>query len=362
MILLATHSDPQVMQNAVKDIDYTPDVTSDAYWDAHNIAIVRISEISNDDQGRSLITYTVRRSISDGGKPGTETVRSSHLWFGMDEEPPRLAVNQELILYKSKQGQEPVVASLVHETNRRQIAALLQIARLRTEAGPTQAILESAMDQDEVVSRYSLRRLLSNPPSQPPQGYVARLVQLRDQQSRPAVSRILSEELAEQLEGREKSDGEYSWLQDAIRQTPAADWTDIKPFVDRIVEFEGKRRDNVVFLTGLVKQQNAQRQRRIAAYSSFDDPRMFHAGAPDQLSDVIFDTCIQMLKDPDPVIRGAGAALLHKGAARIASPHRSTYVERAKQAIQSASEHEEDAGVRGQFTHYLSLLRQIPAA
>ena len=346
-----------------KSIDYTPDITSDPYWDNHKIGIVRITRIERDEHGRSLLTYTVTRQISSSPIANNKTVRSSDLWFGMHVDEPRLAVNQELLLYEAMQGNDPIVASCLDDTNREQVAALLAIARLRADRGVTQSVLDSCFDGNEVTAQYSLRRLLGDFPFRAPAGYEARLLQLRDQPRRSAQTRLLADTLLEKLRGRpEASDAEYSWLKDAIIHTPAADWTALKPFVDRIVQFDQKRQETISFLTGIVRQQNAPLELRIAAYSTFDDPRMFHFDAPDPPSDLLFETSIRMLNDSDPTIRRAGAALLYNIAVRVALPHRSEYIQHAMQAIEAKRGGEADPTTRSQFEHFLNLLRKVSSA
>jgi hypothetical protein len=95
---------------------------------------------------------------------------------------------------------------------------------------------------------------------------------------------------------------------------------------------------------------------RIAAYSTFDDPRLFSFDHPDADSQKIFDACIRMLKDPEPLMRGAGAALLYNISAKVDASNRPKYVEQAEVAIRSASAVESDPVTRQQMSHYLKLL------
>jgi hypothetical protein len=361
MSFVATQPDSGAWQVRAKNIDYTPDITSDSYWNGHSIALVQITHIGKDDNGVVWITYTVTQAFADGVLQSPRTVRASEFWFGADE-PPQFAEHQALVVYQSKGTKQPLAATLTDEAHRGELAALQRISQLRLEPGATSAVQESAFDQNDLISRYSLKRLLAAPDFEAPQGYAARLSHLRDETFRPAETRILSVQLAERLEGRQGDSGdEYAWLKEALTHTPAADWMDLKPFASRLLEFEHMRQETAALLTGIVKQQTAPQTLRIAAYSTFEDPRLFHSDPPDPVSDLVFQTCIQMLNDSDAVVRGAGAALLHNLAARIAQPYRSKYVERAKQAIQSAREHESDPAARSQFDHFLNLLGRIPA-
>jgi hypothetical protein len=361
MSFVAIQPDSGAWQDRAKNIDYTPDITSDSYWNDHSIALVQISHIGRNNNGVVWVTYMVTQVFADGAVQNPRTVRASEFWFGSDEQP-QLAEHQALVVYVSKRTKQPLVASPADEAHRGELAALLSISRLRTEPGATPAVQASVFDENDLISRYSLRRLLADPAFQAPQSYAARLAELRDKPSRPAESRILSAKLAGRLEGRrDGSDEEYAWLKEALTHTPAADWMDLKPFTSRMLELEQKRQETADLLTGIVKQQTAPQGLRIVAYSAFEDPRIFHSDPPDPVSDLVFQTSLQMLNDRDAVIRGAGAALAHNLAARVDKPYRSKYVERAKQGIQAAREHESDPGVRSQFDHFLNLLGRIPA-
>jgi hypothetical protein len=358
MSFMAIQPDLGAWQVRAKNIDYTPDITSNSYWNDHSIALIEISHIARNDKGALLVTYTVTQMFTSASLQSPRTAPASEFWFGGDEAP-NLTEHQALVVYESKRGKQPLVASEAHDT---EVTALRTISRLRMEPGATPAVEESVFDKNDLVSRYSLRRLLSVNDFQAPRGYVARLAQLRDEATRPVESRILSARLVDKLEGRpDRSGEEYQWLEEALTHTPAAEWTDLRPFTSRLLEFQPERQETVNLLTGIAKQQTAPQALRIASYSAFDDPRLFHFDQPDPISDLVFQTCIQMLSDPDPVIRGAGAALLHNLAARIAGPYRSDYVARAKQSIQAAREHESDPTVRSQLDHFLSLLGRIPA-
>jgi hypothetical protein len=72
-----------------KNIDYTPDVTSDQYWDTHHICVMRVTDIGKDSAGKELLTFAVTKQISEGPMEQAETVASSHLWFAS----PRMTIS-----------------------------------------------------------------------------------------------------------------------------------------------------------------------------------------------------------------------------------------------------------------------------
>jgi hypothetical protein len=54
-------------QLQAKWIDYTPDITSDSYWDSHRIGAVRITAALKDELGRDYVIVQLERQIS--GEP-----------------------------------------------------------------------------------------------------------------------------------------------------------------------------------------------------------------------------------------------------------------------------------------------------
>ena len=129
-------------QGYAKDLDYSADVTSDAYWDAHHIAIVRVNASGQTERDGGYISYQVETQLSDGPIDRTRTVLLSHLWFGPDaDETVRIAVNDRLILSYPKDGPATIVATIIDKDSAGLGTwnALLQIAALRANPGNLQA-------------------------------------------------------------------------------------------------------------------------------------------------------------------------------------------------------------------------------
>jgi hypothetical protein len=104
----------------------------------------------------------------------------------------------------------------------------------------------------------------------------------------------------------------------------------------------------------LVEDRKAPQAVRIAAYSTFADPRLFNLSKPDEESNRIFEACIGMLRDPDPTIRMAGAQLLHNICHEVRN--RATdaamvlkYLDRAREAIDKSIKLEADEVVRNRL-------------
>jgi hypothetical protein len=360
MLFVPASCEPRAQLVRAKNIDYTPDLTSDSYWDAHHICVVRVNGLGKDAEGKPQLTYQVVGRISEALVEEVRTVRLSDLWFGMYvEEPPRIGAHDNLVIYYAREGPSPIVATKLDAGIEESplVKSLRRIAGLRAGAGGPRALREAALSADALVALYSLKRLLAQPPSEAGGDYAAQLMKVRDDEGREAQVRLLAGRLAYKLEGKsDDSAEEYAWLRAAIIKSKEPDWAQLKPLLDRLLEFEGRRAENVAFLTHLVGDPNAAQATRIAAYSSFEDRRLFRFDKPDAESDSVFEACIGMLKDPDPVIRGAGAALLHNLSVQIDAAAKRAYVERAKSAIGAAIAVETNAGTQGQLKSYLKLL------
>jgi hypothetical protein len=343
-------------QTQAKNIDYTPDVTSDSYWDTHHIGAVRVTAAGKDEQNREYIIYELERQLTGQPPDRARAVIVSHVWFGINaDEPPLIGVNDRLVLYIAKDEPAPLVAAKLDGSQ--VLDSLVQIAKLRANQGDLQAYMDGVFAGDPILSRYCLRYLSEQKVLPAPGNYVLRLRQLRDEESRETKLRVLANRLAERLEGRsEYSDTEYSWLQASLSRSKTERWMDLRPFVDRLLEFETKRPESVAFFARLVGSLVSSQAVRIAAYSTFEDARMFRFENPDALSEQITETCIQMLKDRESSIRAAGAALLYNISMRLNPENKSRYMDRSRTAMQNAFEDESDVAVRNQLAHYLELI------
>jgi hypothetical protein len=349
-------------QAHAKHIDSTPDITSDAFWDANHIAAVRVTARGKDAKSRDYIAYQLETQLSDGPIERTRTVPVSHLWFGEDAgETPPLAVNDRIILIYAKHGPGPIVATHldIESGDSQSWNALVQIARLRANRADLPAYMERVLSSDAIVSSYCLKHLLEQTGVQAPRGYMANLLRLRDEESRGVRVRILANRLADRLAGRlDFSDEEYGWLRTSLVRSRIDEWTELLPFVDRLLEFENKRPESVEFFAQVTLDAGAADAIRIAAYSTLEDPRMFNSETPDAVSERIFQTCLQMVQDRAPAIRGAGAALLHNLSMRVNPGDRAAYLERSRTAIGEALAAENDETAREQLDYYRGLMSE----
>jgi len=332
-----------------KNIDYTPDITSDAYWDTHHVCIVRVTETGRDEAGKERVTFEVTQWISERPGSHTRTVLLSHFWFGSDfDERPCIEKNDSLVVFIRKKGPSQIAAIKLDTPPHQSplVRRLWRIAQLRANAGGIEALSEGVFDDDATVALYCLKRMSNRSPIDV-DSYVSRLRDLRTKETIDVHVRLLATALANKLEGEPAdADEEYSWLRASIARSKQADWRQLAPLVDRLLDFEKKRAENVSFLSRLVRDDKKTHAIRIAAYGAFDDPRLFDFSNPDDASERTFETCISILEDRDPEIRRAGAHLLQSICVRLgysAAPAVSRgYVDRAKARMAATISVEKD--------------------
>lgn len=345
------------LTSSSKNIDYTPDITSDAYWNSHNICAVQIVDVTKDHQNVPYITYRVTTELSGPMTQQTGTIKLADLWFGVGEEAPtNLKTGDRLILYYPAEGPSRAAVTILDSTGNQLLDTLRHIARLRNQPD-MQAVMSDVFGDDSIVSLYCLKRLLSHPAPKANADYITRLLAFRDDDKRGSRQRILADKLADELAGKPiDSASEYTWAAKSLMTTTEEDWRQTQPFVDRLLEFESRRKESVDLLTNLVLDSNANQATRIAAYSVFTNPQMFKFEKPDLESERIFQTCRQMLKARDPIIRAAGAALLHNISVQISPAYKTTYIEQSRAAIQEAINVEHNETTKQQMSQYLTLL------
>lgn len=361
-ISISRDSKPKLSLVRAKNIDYTPDITSDPYWDTHHICVVHVTSVDKNAAGKQQITYEVIRQMSEGPIEKTRTLLLSHLWFGPDvEEPPPIWKDDNLVIYYAKDGPSPIVTTkldtIPEDSDLTRI--LSRIVGFRANEGGIKALSEGVFDREALIPLYCLKRLLNRSRLEVEVGYVARLRNLRDQENAKVQVRLLASRLANKIEDKPaNSEEEYLWVRASMKKAKYQEWTQVRPFVARLLEFENRRKENVAFLVQLVRDSNNMQAIRIAAYSSFEDPNLFYFSQPDNESDSIFDTCIEMLGDRDTLLRSAGAALLHNISIQIDKTVKGKYTERAKSAIDAAIAVEKNDVCRTQMENYLKLINE----
>lgn len=355
MLSQLIHGESFAQRTSTKSQDFTPDITSEVYWDTHSICVVRITDLGIENGSRYL-AYAVTMQISEARERAGK-IKLDDLWFGEQFGRPSLQPNDELILFFAREGRSPVAGTPLDAEGRKKLEALRHIASLRARAENTAAIMAAVFDPNPIVSLYCLKYLLKHPPSGASAESISRLTNLREEEGRDAQVRILASQLASKLSGApENSDAEYAWLATSLAKSTRGEWNEVQPFVARLLEFQEKRKELADLFVNLALDGGVRRSVRIAAYSAFDDPRLFHDDHPDAESQKIFQACTQMLKDRDSMMRAVGAALLYNLSMKVDPANKAKYTERAKSAVGSAVEVESDDVTRQQMSHYLKLL------
>jgi hypothetical protein len=159
--------------------------------------------------------------------------------------------------------------------------------------------------------------------------------------------RIVAAEIADD------ADSQYAWLQRAPSRAQGYDWTRLRKFALRMLEFPDKQLQTAEFLIALVKDANQSQDVRIAAYSLFEDPRLLSDRG---VANLIFQTLEWMLRSADDFLHKPAAMLLHNLTQQAEPDVQSVYLKRARAALQSALDRRLDPGTAQTIRRSLDLL------
>ncbi|HUY92482.1 MAG TPA: hypothetical protein VMV10_27310 [Pirellulales bacterium] len=359
---------------SAKSIDYTPDLTSDEYWDAHSICLMRVTDVPPAANGKETITLDVIARLSSQSCQELKSVTASSLWFGVDEapRPQPLRTGDTVVMIRTISRVEPIVvikpAGAAEHTAL--IARIKRIAALRRGEGGASEIREAAVDDDETVSRYALKRLLAHKElaGEKESHYIERLRDAASDEGKPGTVRALCAQLMFYLQPSDGGSGEGDWLRRSIESATVADCVELRPLAWRALDLAEERLDNAAFFIRIATDKQARDEVRLAGFDAFDDERLFHPKHPDATSDAIFDACESLLRDRDARIRIAAAGCLAWICNRVGNPdepRRSAeyvrkYVTASKAALVDALTAEEDRVARQYFaTHLSTISRRI---
>jgi len=233
---------------------------------------------------------------------------------------------------------------------------LEQISRLRSANDP-QSLKLAAAATDPVIAAYSLRQLLQTK-APLTAADVAGLRSVRGDETRLPEVRILAARVAAAHSPAEFEQEEYVWLKTALANSATGDWTQLRPFADRLLDFPANRADAAAFLTGQALNSSGRLAVRIAAYSAFEDNRLFNFSQPDRISDGIFQACAQLLSDSEPELRVAGAALLHNLSLQASADSRPRYLASARRTLAAAIGREANPEIQARLQIYSDRLIQ----
>ena len=367
---IINHSGPKAGEHFVtrylrwvpaKNINYMPDVTSDDFWDSYEVAVVRVVEVEGDPAEDGRIRTDVLRRLNARANQLEETYDLLDIWFSPDPiERLSVQTGDTLVLYIGPE--RPIVAQRLTAPVEESplVARLEQIASLRLGERGADTLREASLHPDPGVAQYSLKQLIAAPHVPVPDTHLAQLRQTRDGEDADPVVRLLAADVTFQREGKGgDSDEEYQWLHDAVAQSTVGDWTQVSPFVRRLVGIVRRRGDTTAFLTGLATDEQAREPVRIAAYSGFES---LVEGASAQESGQIVDACFQMLHSQNPLVRQAGATLLYNLSVRGGPGPLDGLATRAEDAVRRAQSDEANDQVRGRLAWLTEKLSDLASA
>jgi hypothetical protein len=216
-----------------KFIDRSPDLLSDAYWDAHDVALVRTVY----DKG--AIRFEIQSVL--WGSPAPDSVRADRVQIVrfLRGEPGNwiLAGDQSYVAYIPRQ--EPAVVALesIDENASSRLSTLRTIADLHARPEGTR-LAAAAFSADPLVARYALGRLVREPVRAA--GFeLGEIRRLRDDDGRiPEVRALAARLLAVREGGGVAFDREYDWIVAALLTAHPSDYREVGPLVDRLIDFD----------------------------------------------------------------------------------------------------------------------------
>jgi hypothetical protein len=336
---------PRAVLEQAKNVDEPPDITSDEYWDAHHIAVVRATEVVPLEPNRPGVRHRVQTAISEAPIEPERAAPLRHWRLATPAaDRPVITPGDEYVVFYRREGPTPIMA-LPREAAL--VNRLQRIASLRRGEGGVAALTEGVFDRDRDVALYALKRLRKQQGLSLDPAFVNRLRDLREANDADPDVRIVAAEIADD------ADSQYAWLQRAPSRAQGYDWTRLRKFALRMLEFPDKQLQTAEFLIALVKDANQSQDVRIAAYSLFEDPRLLSDRG---VANLIFQTLEWMLRSADDFLHKPAAMLLHNLTQQAEPDVQSVYLKRARAALQSALDRRLDPGTAQTIRRSLDLL------
>lgn len=356
---LNNSGEPAVLERA-KNIDHAPDITSDEYWDTHHIAVVRVADAAPAERDRREVRHRIEQTITEAPIDAKRATPLMRLPLGERfEGRPRVTPGDAFVVFYLREGEVPV-AAIPLDTSPEQselVNRLEKIARLRAGDGGSPALMEAAFDPDRDVALYALKRLEKQQGLTVNQGFLDRLHALRDADRADPEIRMRAANLLVSSGAMDREE-QYTWLKGTLTNAQVHDWVQLRAFALRMLEFADKRAETAELLTQIVKDSALSQQVRIAAYSVFEDPRLFTGDRRDVISNLIFQTVEWMQRSTEEFLRPAAAMLLHNLTFKVPVEDRALYSSRAQAALRSALAAAPDAGTEQTIKHSLEMLQQ----
>lgn len=296
-----------------------PDLTRDAYWDAHGIRLARVVELRTEERLSGPRVSYVLKVLSTLGEAATvdELVLPEEglSWILKKGERaiPVLRPDDVVVVFSPVGTSVDSFASRIEPGGRFRFGDLQQIADLRDGKGGLAALTEGMFHGSRDVSLYCLRRMQSRVPPDV-EGVMRRLDAVGQDKGRPPEARVLAIQLRWKLKAlpapeRWESPLEYRMVRTAFLEADDEEIL-LRPFCNRLIEFESMRVETVELLTKLATDGSARPNVRRAAWRALSDWRLLN-GLPDAVGmDRVLGVGVVLAMDSDPVVRGAGEGLL----------------------------------------------------
>jgi len=380
---------PKTMAFADRYWEADADFVAPQYWDTHQAFYGTIVNSYTNGAGDIAIVFNVIDKVTPDVQVTNHTLLASQtsLW----EDSPwsdHLRVGADFLFFESNQ-QPPGLQFIENESDTNLAKSLISIGKIH-ERRDDQMLLESCTSQDDLVTKYCLNQILFRPDMHYRGEDLHALTSLRDDVRRPAEIRIDAEEaILKFTKGFTNTEGnydalrrrflavnpslndEYFWIKNLMSGKPPARRADMDYLAERLLDFQSFKVDNVHLLASLANDSESSydgQMMRVSMCSKLNDLRLFdsHHYTTDDFNrqDVLgcigpnlefaFNTCLNLIKDPDPEMRSV-AAFIACSLARCALPEEGKILkQRAKEALESAITTEEDRLTKSELRETLN--------
>jgi len=378
-VMLATTS-------PAKSVDFSAHFDSEEYWSSHAIYLARVTDIPAPSTANGpYVTTFVPIKIIAGSVVATnrsfQSYPASPMIDGVNGDRPDnfpMGVSSDAILLVSeavKYPQTTVVRVMQFPEDQALLLELEQIAVVRKDPG-LKTLLAGAASPFDLEAGYCLNRLLTLllPDQLIPAALLKPVQALADDEERPAGLRIAAEEVVLRYSAHTQSgqsEAEYQWLRGVIETAaantnvsgdPHGDLDRLRPMFMKCFEFKDHQAETVDYVLRLASNTNAPAGLRNTACSALSswDQQAFDFQSPDPLFDRMFNTYMELLKDPSPDLRIMGMSMLFDRTLTImetqSPPERTReYGDKAVQALRQALAGETDARVIRYFQSRLDM-------
>lgn len=342
------------------------EVESEHYWETHYICLARVEEITPMSAvAPRQITFSVIREFAVKGAPTKLAVPISHLWFGVyGGESPPLEKGDVLVVSFAVEERGVIVSVKIDEEVDQSlfVKKLERIASVRDAQDKEAMLLKMLAADDASVIQFCLNRLSATGVTKDNKPLVAALNKLLENKSASGEARLTAHRLLEKAGALRMEANEYvAWLKTSVRDSRGVEYGLLRPLIEELVGSTITRNDLVMFLSSTILDSQYSSDARLAATSAAVKQPSYDFDSPDDpVSKRIFATVVLMLRDPEPIIRKSGSAMLHTICEKIPDiAKRTEYLKLAVAAVEAALDVEKDKDVANYMRAFLQHLEGI---